>query len=444
MTAAYLAVLYASGWFFAIRKWFDFRRVEWVGLSRPDKIFLWVVFTVPLGKLIFFHVPGLIGFKFSFLFWSLFIALFFTKNLFDLKFRPREILLFLFLLIPPSLSLFARGDVEGLLVYSADGQSDSLLARWVSYVLLVLFMFYTVNFIKRKGVELVARLFIDGLLVASWIGLSIYVAVYIGAIGVDQLLPISADTHLIDNVYRFNPGSNVNEFGVLAAYGLFLLPLKQFDSKNGLLIARSLLLFALFFSLTRAAWVAFAFALLLSSLLVPAYRMKVVGMFLGFICVFVLVYSVSSDFAELVTSRIALDGGASGLERIEKFEAAYQEVIRSSWYILFGLGWATNLYMHSVPLQLMYEVGLLGTLCFLLFFVFVLLSFLIKFKRLDPKISVAVFGCMVVMLVASIFHHTLYHMQTWLVVGLFAGVALEKAGLVAQRSSPSQVTHGTA
>jgi hypothetical protein len=167
-------------------------------------------------------------------------------------------------------------------------------------------------------------------------------------------------------------------------------------------------------------------------------------MLLTFLCVFVIVYNVRSDFAELVASRIALEGGASGLERIEKFETAYQEIIRSWWYVFFGLGWATNLYLHSVPLQLMYEVGLVGTLFFFVFFVFILLSFLIKCKHLDPKVAVAVFGCMVVMLVACLFHHTLYHLQTWLVVGLFAGVALENVGYIAPKVSPKRVVDDAA
>lgn len=419
MKSIILLILYSAGWMIAIGR--AFWLISDTKISRDIylKAFSWIVFCIPMGKLILFSVPGLLGFKISFLLWSLMALVSVVMWMSFGVVRVRYFLIIVAVMFFPIFSLIVRGELSGLLVYTADEQTDSLLARVISLAILVLLAVHTVYFSNRGHFRYLVRSFVDGIVAAACVGVFIFVCVYLGVIGVDDLAPISADTHIVDIVYRFNPGGNVNEFGLLAIYGLFLFRIGYPETtRRHSAIVMGLLYFGLFFSLTRAAWIAYAGALIVMASVGKESRKFV---FLGvtiFAVLVGLIYQINDDFAQIVSSRFALEGGASGDERIEKVTAAFLSGNTPMVEMLFGHGWATNLYLHSVPLQLAYETGVVGYLFLSLLYCLIGLQLILRSKTSMSVITLPLLGCWVAFSIDSSLHHTIYHMQTWFVLGL--------------------------
>jgi hypothetical protein len=423
-----LLVLYSIGWVIALFKMAQIIRAKDMQMRTFDKAFLWIVFCIPMGKLVFFNVPGLMGFKFSFLAWSIFVLLLVFISPDSIKIHWSELLLFTALVLFPVISLFSRLELGGLFYYSGDGQRDSILARLVSYMLFIAFSFYTSYFIRNYGFEELFRHFLEGVFCASIVGVVFFVMVYYGYLTVNDLRPISADTHIVFlhkggdvmvKMYRFNPGGNVDEFGALSACALFMsMALSGLYKKSFSYFMNLIFFFALVFSLTRAAWLAYLAGIAALFFLVPEKRKQI---FISF-CLLILVVFIVSVYSEsvgsIVQQRTAIALGPGGEERIVKYLSAWNTLTGNWWNILFGMGWATNLYMHSVPLQLFYETGVVGTLFFAIIGSIIAFLLLQQWAKVPEKLKIILAGIVPVLLVISLLNHTLYLMQTWFVMGV--------------------------
>lgn len=436
-----LLFLYSLGWIIAITRLLKINYgAPTKALPILDRLLLWVIYLVPLGKLVYFHVPGLIGFKLVFLIWSI-ICLLFLGYLFSTKrsgfHRLTVLTIFLFF---PFLSLMLRGNFAELIYYSADNQVDSLGARFIALMFLMIFSIAIFDLSLRRGIELVLRFFLDGVMMALFIGIIIFALVFMGMIGVADLEPLSADTHIVGSIYRFNPGGNVNEFGLIAIYGLlwarFAYP---FASKFKQFAIYGLLIFALFFSLTRAAWLAYAGSLIVMAL-VSGHGRKLLFVGASSFAIFTyFIYQLNNELANIVVSRFSFDGGPSGEERLNKIASAFSFNAELNWLeLLFGKGWATNLYLHSVPLQLIYEIGILGFLLITGTLVWTFFKLVMRARQKVPG-ALESLGCLVAYCIFSSFHHTLYHMQTWFILGLILYIAYTPLQVLQTKKSYSNL-----
>jgi hypothetical protein len=430
--------LYPLGWIAAIARFFKlFSGEQAKAFTRADRFLLWVIYLVPVGKLVYFNVPGLMGFKFSFLIWSVACLVAFGSWIALKRFSSQRLLVFLIFLFFPVMSLILRGDYGDLLYYSADGQNDSLGARIASLIFLMMFAVAVYDLCRRQGYEVVVRAFVDGVIMAAVIGCVIFVLVYAGFIGVAELEPISADTHIVGLVYRFNPGGNVNEFGLISIYALMLVRM-AYPSIAGAKqhAVYGLLLFALFFSLTRAAWLAYAGALAAMAVVSGRGRKALIIAVSSFAVFVFIVYQLNDEFANIVATRFAFEGGASGDERLDKVADAFLSNSVPTWEIIFGHGWATNLYLHSVPLQLIYETGLAGYLLTSSAMAWAVIKLIMRSRR-DVPGALALLGCLTAFSIDSVLHHTLYNMQTWVIAGLTLYIAFAPWQTVEARKSDS-------
>lgn len=423
-----LTLLYSSGSlisFFFGTQIFRYKNIPFV-----SKLILLSVALIPLGKLIYLPVPGMMGLKFQFLFAS-FVGLFSVVELGINKkmlvaLLPISIALISILFLQDFSHLFFYQYIE-LAGYDAGnftGGSESVLFRFLSLVTLILYMISIFNFIQinSNNILLLAKYYIYGLIAASLVGLFIFIQVWIGNISVPDLAPISADSHIIGNFYRFNPGANVNEFSMLIAFGILLLPFCKFTNLQFVLLLAFFILCE-FAGLTRSSWISLFLALLIGALFKENFLRTfifILFIFLSIFIVFTILYLYIPEVEMLVNTRLALDIGVSGFERIDKFQFVFDEIKKSSFTFLFGHGWATNLYVHNVYFQLLYEVGLLGLLIFTLFFILITKDvFLIK-----PSIKKScLVGIIIFIASSAFFQHTLYHVQTWLMLGFVSGVS---------------------
>jgi hypothetical protein len=404
----------------------------------PDRLFLVVLAMVPLGKLVYFPVPWLMGFKFCFLF--LCLALPFLAVRYCTAKVETTFLFPLLFLIPAAMSLAFLSDITMLFKYSIGGeQTDSVLARFVALAALAMFACWVARFVVRvpKGFRTIAVVYTDALLFATLVGYVITVLVFVGRLTVEDLLPISADTHLVDIVYRFNPGANVNEFGMLLGYGImFVLWLDWPGWRKKLYL--TLFILAEFLTLTRACWIGVSIGLIVYVLMVARNKVRNLVAIAAVLLVIVALISLDPDVSKIMISRTVMDIGASGAERLDKYALAYDEVMSSPWRLLFGFGWSTNLYIHSVPLQLLYETGLIGFLGYVLIGAVAFKKYLWALPSSDKSLMVPL---MTMMFIFGSVHHTIYHMQSWLIIGLFWGVCVRNQETAA--GSVARVAHSS-
>ncbi len=407
-------LLYSAGYFFAIL--FIFRICKKNSNTNKEKLLISLASIIPLGKLIYFPIPGLMGLKVQFIFASLAGLLALLSGI-----TPRQWILFFGLIVFPFFSVIFLEDYGVFIVNNLYGedQIDSVLFRLVTLVLLISFMFFVSNTIKRNPflIKDVSVAFISGAIASCFVGILIFIGIWYQTLSVQDLLPISSDTHVVDKFYRFNPGANVNEFSMILAFSIFMLPLTGYSAiKKRLLFLVFLILE--FATLTRASWLALLFSFLVVIILKKHSLNKILVGSLSLVCLCVLFYIIiiSNPFLhDLFVSRTSFDIGASGYERLEKFDYVLSRLGTSEFRLFFGYGWSTNLYVHNVYLQILYEVGLLGLLVFCGYFCF-LFSRVLKINTHRFKefsISTLVF-----IAVCAGAHHTLYHVQTWFMIAL--------------------------
>jgi O-Antigen ligase. len=365
------------------------------------------------------------GLKFAFIFGS--IVAFFWFMYIGIH-RSAQVL-FLAALFPV-LSLLYIQNYEWIFLYQLnEQQTESSLLRLASYLALLLYsgVIYT-SILRNKELYIkFADYYVIGTLLASIIGVVLFYLVLKGSVSYDGLAPISAGVHIVNiggiRFYRFNPGANVNEFSMILAYAIFLMPFTSFSRKTKLWLA-SLFLLLEFATLTRAAWLALVLASFVAFFFLSRLKRNFKYLFITlsvFIIVFILIYHASDQVRLLFESRTSMDIGASGQERLEKFAYVFNHLYESNFRLLFGYGWATNMYVHNVYLQLLYETGAFGLI---LFIVAMLLYTKNVFVMHKGTFKAALIACLVFIIVISLMHHILYHMQTWFILAYIAGVSL--------------------
>ena len=423
-----LTLLYSSG--SIVSFFFGSQILRYKNIPLTSRLVLFSVALVPLGKLIYLPIPGMMGLKFQFLFASL-VGIIWIIN-FGIN---KKMLLSLFPVSMALISILFLNDFSYLFFYqyielagydagNFTGGRESVLFRFLSIVTLIFYMIAVFSFLQKNTLNayLLARYYIYGLLAASIIGIFIFIQVWTGNLSVADLAPISADSHIIGNFYRFNPGANVNEFSMLIAFGILLLPFCKFP--NYIFISL-LIFFALceFAGLTRSSWISLFLALILGALFkenLMETSLFILISFLFVIFIFTLLYINVPEVEMLINTRLALDIGTSGFERLDKFQFVFDRAKESPISFIFGHGWATNLYVHNVYFQLLYEIGLLGLLVFIYFIIFLIKDIFLLKPSIEKSslIAIAIFIAS-----SAFFQHTLYHVQTWLMLGFVSGAS---------------------
>ncbi|WP_019556947.1 O-antigen ligase family protein [Thiomicrorhabdus arctica] len=419
-----LSILYSLGYFaFVIiaLKIFIFQKITY---SWVEKLLIFSVSLIPLGKLIYFPIPGLTGLKFSFIYGAIVSFIWLMVR----GVHSNVLFIFMILIIPLASLLYIE-NINWVFLYKLNAeQNESSALRFLTILILVLYstVIYSAIYKNPRMLSTVAEYFILGTIYASIIGAGISLMVLTGNLDSAGLEPISAGVHIIHmagvNFYRFNPGANVNEFSMILAYAIFLTPFTKFSKRKKyiLIIAFLILEFA---TLTRASWLALILSTFLATFFMPIFKKNVkwtLSIVVLFLLIFFVIYNSSQEVKYLIDSRTSFNMGASGQERLEKFEYVFNAVSSDVLRLMFGFGWATNMYVHNVPLQLLYEVGLIGLLTFVIGIVLYTGGIFRMERSLQKGLLIAILAFIIIV---SFMHHNLYHVQTWFMLGFIAVVA---------------------
>ena len=389
------------------------------------------VFAVPLGKLV--YLPGTDGFGVTAaaLLLPIFAALYISTR----RISWQSVLIPLTVLTLALLSLVSLQDISKLGIYNyveiagyhsgETGTKDSVLGRLV-FILAYGAIYIAIIAMGVRDSSAVVRLwrwFSRGVIVASIVGVGIFAGVALGSLDSDSISAISAHSHIVVtgvlDFYRFNPGANVNQFGKYAAIGLAFTLLMQRQVKfRGFVVC--LLGFALVASLTRSAWVGFLLGLLSVAVHQRGSLRKLrTLLYIGFTLLgtlgLLLVFA-PGDVLEMIGQRLEFSPGAGGNERLIKVEDVFQTLYSAdSVTQLFGNGWATNLYVHSVPFQILYEMGVVGFLLGTLMMLSLWWRLHCKYAFSDPYLNFLRVA-LAVTTIDMLLQHSMYHPSTWLVL----------------------------
>ena len=425
-----LNFIYFSGGFFAIYSFyliFSNRKYH-----LPEKLLLFSVSIIPLGKLIYLPVPsGFYGLKFQFLM-SIIVSLIWIT----LRGLSNRAVILLVLTCIAGMSLGWLEDPRWLGLYSyvekagygagqETGTSDSAALRILAFSFLVMYSASIATALKRNEELLVSMShhFVIGTIVSSIIGSIIFICVWNGLVSIQDLLPISVDLHIIEsenNFYRFNPGANVNEFSMILTFALILLFFVKWNNRIKFLVIL-FLSFCLLATLTRSSWLGIVVALSIGFITGSKnkkYIYKLLGLFIFISFVIFSFYLFSDLFKYLIETRFAMNIGDSGEERLIKYNFVFNRLFENHFRLLFGYGWSSNLYVHSVFLQLLYEIGFIG---FLLFFIIFYFYFKGIFLIPPGHYKIVLISLIVFIIISASMQHSLYHVQTWFILGLISG-----------------------
>lgn len=406
---------------------------EWT--SPNDSVFAFgfflCVLAVPLGKLV--YLPGTGGFGITAA--SVLLPVSAVLYISTRKFPFQSVLIPLVILVLALLSLVSLKDAGMLGVYNyrevsgyhqgETGTRDSVLGRLVFIPAYGAIYLAVIAMAARDSMAMIRlwRWFTCGAILASIAGIVIFAGVALGVLDSDSIRMISAHSHIVEtgafDFYRFNPGANVNQFGKYAAIGLaFTLLIKWPNKFRGFVIC--LLGFAVIASLTRSAWVGCLLGLLTVAVHQRPSQKQVRILLSAGITLFAIaasIWTVTPDVVlQLIGYRLDLSPGAGGDERVIKVEHVFHTIGNAGLVTqLLGNGWATNLYVHSVPFQILYEMGIVGFILGTLMMMVLWWRLHCKFAFSDPYLNFLRVA-LAVTTVDMFLQHSMYHPSTWLVL----------------------------
>ena len=393
------------------------------------------VLAVPLGKLIYLPGTGGSGITAAAMLLPIATLGYILKRRFSYQITIIPLAMFILAV----LSLVSLDDLAMLGVYNyreisgyysgETGTRDSVLGRLVFLVALLVTYIAVVAMAKENRLAIL-RLwmwFTRGVVIASVAGVAIFAGIAYRVFDAGAISGISAHSHIVQtgafDFYRFNPGANVNQFGKYAAIGLAFTLLIQGPYKFRSSVI-CLLGFALVASLTRSAWLGFLLGLFSVAVHMPSFRKQLgvmlsAGIALVGITASVFVF-VPDSVLIMVGQRLDFSPGAGGSERLIKVEHVLHTIANAGLVTqLFGNGWATNLYVHSVPFQLLYEVGIVGFVLGTLVMIGLWWRLHYKFAFSEPYLNFLRVA-FTVTTIDMLLQHSLYHPSTWLVLASVA------------------------
>ncbi len=269
-------------------------------------------------------------------------------------------------------------------------------------------------------------LYLKAYFVSLIAGYILYTGFYLKVFPMEFLEKFSVLSQMGYGFLRFSPGSYPNEYGIVSSFVLSILTLllienKKVFSKPFLIIFYSLTLGALLLSTTRAACLAYGFSLIYLGFSKGCLKKIVMLVTAGLLSVAGILMGCGIDLSKFFYIGFSLDTLSTGslYDRFFTWSNSLEAYLETP---LIGTGFSTQTSLHNLYLQLIFELGVLGVILFLVraFFHFfdrkyftlqrTELSLEQKFLR-----TVAILGAIHVLWFAGS-NHNLNHHLTWLVI----------------------------
>ncbi len=296
------------------------------------------------------------------------------------------------------------------------------LFRCFLFVAQCLFMFGAAFCLRDRDERVrLIRIYLAGFFISLVIGYIFYIGFYSGKISFATIHRYSVEAQMGWGLLRFSPGTYPNEYGNVSSFALSLLLLLYAKKKRFLtFIFTGLTFIAFLLTTTRAAYLSFGVTLAylcITSLEIRKMVTKITILGLTFL---LILKAYSIDFFKIFVAgakTISFTYGSTGI-RVAEWIKGFEDLNKS---IFLGNGFGANILAHNVYLELLFEVGLIGTLLLggTLIYYFGENSHRIRkiFAQLNVH-QITIVGLIHVFLFAAT-NHNMHHHLTWFVFLLF-------------------------
>lgn len=237
---------------------------------------------------------------------------------------------------------------------------------------------------NREQIYRLIKTYLNFYFVSLAIGWFFFIGYYLKVVSLGLITRFSVLTQFGWGILRFSPGSYPNEYGIVSSFALSLLTLIYLEKKNSPVQFpkfRFLILFiatflAFLLATTRAAYLSYlvcALYLIWTSGAFIKNLVKLACFFTG--CLGLLAFKL--NMFKILNSGFSqkMDQGSLG----ERYFAWINATQRAGEHPLLGVGFGSLTNIHNVYLQLLFELGIVG--------------------------SVVFFGCLVVFVVETFFRY---------------------------------------
>ena len=217
---------------------------------------------------------------------------------------------------------------------------------------------------------------------------------------------------------RFSPGSYPNEYGILSSFSLLLLLILHMNRPRFIhFIFMGFTFIAFLLATTRAAYLSFLFSLIYLWFSSPKIRKPLLQIFSLCLSLLFLLQLFYVDFFSIFAKgikAISLTEGSTGM-RFQDWAKGFYDLNRA---LFFGTGFGSQINAHNVYLEILFELGLIGSLLLLMTLISSFaekgreLKALILRRAEHPELMVGLIH--VLFFAAS--NHNMHHFVTWFVI----------------------------
>lgn len=368
------------------------------------------VFFGPLGTLI---TPSFMPYQFRF--YHFFLVL---SPLFFIRIRKNEWKTVLAFVPFLSYCLFSA-----YFTHNKEYHEDAYpLFRCFLFVSQCLFMFGSAFCLRdRDERDRLIRIYLTGFFISLVIGYVFYIGYYVGIISFETIHYYSVEAQMGWGLLRFSPGTYPNEYGNVSSFALSLLLLRYGRKKRFLTFVYAGLTFIAFLlTTTRAAYLSFAVTLIYLCITSLEIRKLVAKISLFGFTILLILKAYSVDFFKIFVGgvkTISFTTGSTGI-RFNEWIKGFEDLNAS---IFLGNGFGSNILAHNVYLELLFEVGLIGSLTLIITLIFYLGEHGHRIRKIFQERvyhQEIIVGLIHVLLFAGS-NHNMHHHLTWFTFLLF-------------------------
>ncbi|MGB7977810.1 MAG: O-antigen ligase family protein [Chlamydiales bacterium] len=279
---------------------------------------------------------------------------------------------------------------------------------------------------KKTEIFALLKTYLTFFFLSLAIGYLFYIGYYLKIIPIGLIARFSILTQFGFNLLRFSPGSYPNEYGIVSSFVLALLTLIFLDkklptfrfSKKSFTLAFLATFLAFLLTTTRAAYLSFLFAMIYLAWKSGYFLKAFTALTLFVTAMFSLLALFKLNMFMILSAgfRQKINEGSLG-DRYFTWQNAIEQVKEHPFW---GVGFASLTNIHNVYLQLLFELGVVGTLLLLgsLFFLFIEKGFGYR-RSIQDETShflgqVQMIG-LINVLSFAVSNHNLNHHLTWFV-----------------------------
>jgi hypothetical protein len=296
------------------------------------------------------------------------------------------------------------------------------LFRCFLFVAQCLFMFGAAFCLRdRDDKERLIRLYLMGFFISLVVGYIFYIGYYSGKISFATIHRYSVEAQMGWGLLRFSPGTYPNEYGNVSSFALSLLLLLYVKNRRFLtLVFAGLTFLAFLLTTTRAAYLSFSVTLLYLFVTSKEIRKMVAKIALLGSAILFILKAYSIDFFKIFVAgvkTISFTYGSTGV-RFAEWIKGFEDLNKS---LFLGNGFGSNILAHNVYLELLFEVGLIGSLLLIGTLIYYFGEHGHRIKKLTLHLAdhqATAVGLIHVVLFAAT-NHNMHHHLTWFVFLLF-------------------------